>query len=809
MRIAARIFFGTAILLIVALVAAWLLLPRVNDRQTSGELVLSALDAPVRIVRDANAVPYIYAESMDDALRAQGFVAGQDRLFQLEAAKRAATGRLSEVLGPGDGDVILNLDRESRVIGFHRIAARQEAILTPASRNALKSYLEGLNAYIESRSDSHPMEFGLAGFVPEIWSETDLLAVAYFLGWGSAANFDAELIAHRVIQAVGEERFEEIAPLVVNPDDIAEPSDAAATTAGLSRWAGPTAEPAGWTHRGWRENGHGGSNNWAMSGSKSGNRAAIVTNDPHLDSRLLPGPWHPVGLITPEMRVVGVSAGLPGVVIGRNAHLAFGVTNAYADAIDLYVETVDPDNPDNYLEGDTSIPFTVMTETIRIKDEAAPNGIREEQLVVRATRRGPVITDREEASLDDAVLSVRWAAAEYMDGDLGLDRLMLAETIEQALAAVESTRLVCLNFVVGDVTGRVARRASGVAPIRLSGDGMAPFRVVDDIDNWGGRIPAAQMPGEIDPERGWTGTANHMTAPDSYPYLYTRYTSPSFRYRRMRELFAAPKVTAEDAWLAQYDTLNVFARDIAPIFAKALSTAEDDSLVEMGTTLESWDHRDDRDALAPTLFQETVLQLARLTFEDELGSEATEAYLSNWYVWQERFNAMLLSGDSPWFDDSRTAETEDLAAMIRRAAKAALERLETAYGSDRANWVWGDVHQIRFQGPLRQTGWAGWLTGNRAVRMSGSGETLLRALYPRDDRFDSRWFASLRMTADLNDPEKVRAVLPGGAVGRTFHPHLADQNDDWASEDATLYWWFSDDAIEQHGEASLALVPSA
>ncbi|MEL7518979.1 MAG: penicillin acylase family protein [Pseudomonadota bacterium] len=807
MRTALRVVLGLVALVSVSVGAIWLALPSLNDRQVSGEIEIAGLSAPVRVLRDANAVPYIFAETLDDALRAQGFVAGQDRLFQLEIAKRAATGRLAAVLGAGPDDAILNLDREARTIGFHRIAARQEAILSDGSRAAMVAYLAGLNAYVQNHADTYPMEFSLAGFEPEPWTTAELLAVAYFLGWGSAANFDGELIAQQVIDAVGEEKFAEIAPIVTNPDEPEGAEQSAASTA--NRWNERSAKLAAWTSKGWREQGHGGSNNWAMSGAKAGQTAAVVTNDPHLDSRSLPGPWHPVGLITPDFRVVGVSAGLPGVTIGRNERIAFGVTNAYADAVDLYVETLDPDNLENYLEGDVSIPFERISETVMVKDESAEDGMRAVPHEVSATKRGPLITDHSDHGTGERHLSVRWASAEYMDGDLGLDGLMLATSVEEALTAIERTRIVSLNFVVGDVTGRVARRASGVAPIRLRGDGMAPFPVTDGVDNWGGRIPAGDMPGETDPEHGWTGTANHMTATQDFPYIYTTYASPPYRYRRMQELFATATVSAEDAWAAQYDITNVYARDLAPIIAEALVDAESEDLRALGEELAGWDHRDDASTLAPTLFQETARQLARLTFEDELGEQATDAYLSNWYVWQNRFEVLVKEGTSPWFDDTRTNEVEGLSALVRRAGAAAIERLEEAYGADRSNWTWGKVHTISFQGPLRQSGLAGDLTGNRTVAMSGSGETLLRALYLYDDPFGSKWFASLRMTADLSDPEKVRAILPGGVVGRSFNPHLNDQTDGWLNAETPSYWWFSDEAIEANAKNTLTLKPSA
>jgi penicillin amidase len=793
-----RLGVGLVLLAAIALAAIWLLMPQWNDRQTSGTLALEGLTGDVRIVRDALGTPYIYADNLEDASRAQGFVAGQDRLFQLEAAKRAATGRLAEVFGAGADDAILKLDQEARTIGFHRLGAAQAEMLSPTSRNLLTPYLEGLNFYITNRQDTHPMEFGLAGFEPEVWTEADLLALAYFGGWGSAANFEGELIAHEIIAAIGAEKFAEIAPLVVNPDD--DTGELAPTAALVA--SGPIPKLANWIDNGWRQQGIGGSNNWAISGAKNGSPAAVVTNDPHLDSRNLPGPWHPVGLITPELRAVGVATGLPGMIIGRNEHVAFGVTNAYADAVDLYIETVDPENSDNYLEGDVSIPFETRSEVIRIKDDAAEGGIRELEMTVRSTRRGPVVS---EPGSEGTVLAMRWAAAEYMSPDLGLDALISATTIEEALSAVESAQIVSLNFVVGDVTGRIARRASGAAPIRLSGDGMSPFPITDGSDNWGGKIPGTEMPGEIDPEQGWTGTANHMTAPADYPYVYTTYASPDFRYRRIGELLSAEQLSAEQVWDAQYDTLNLYARDLGPIFAEALSQSEDSELQEVGAILAEWDFRDETSELAPTLFQEVARQLAQATFEDELGAEAAATYLSNWYVWQQRFHAMVTDGSSTWFDDTRTEQVEDLTALIQRSARAGLDRLGSTYGSDREAWLWGNVHQIAFQGPLRQSGWAGWLNGNRSIEMPGSGETLMRALYPYDEPYGSKWFASLRMTADLNDPDKVRAVLPGGVVGRSFTKHLDDQTDLWADKEAEVYWWFSDSAISDNAVDTLTL----
>ena len=806
MRVVTGIVLGMGATLAIGLAILWGLLPYLNDRQTGGVLALEGLDAEVRVLRDDLGVPYIYADTLSDALRAQGFVAGQDRLFQLETAKRAATGRLAEVFGAGPDEAVLDLDREARVIGFHRLAARQADRLAPASMEILAAYLGGLNAYIETRAETHPVEFRLAGFEPESWTVEDLLAVIFFLGWSSSANFDAELIAHDILTAHGEAVFDEIAPLVVNPDDPDPGRPAALIEAGL-RWTGETEPAARWAGSGWSAAGMGGSNNWAMSGAKAGAEAAVVTNDPHLDSRILPGPWHPVGLIMPDRRIVGVSAGLPGIIIGRSQDIALGVTNAYADTVDFYVETLDPEDRSRYLEGERSIALETRMETIRVKDGDAEGGVREVLLPVRFTRRGPVISDPGGPASSEAVLTLRWAAAEYMSDTLGLEALLNARNVDEALDAINEVRIISLNFVVGDREGRIARRASGAAPIRLRGDGRSPFPVTNGQDNWAGPIPPHEMPGERDPERGWTGSANHYTAPADFPYVYTSFASPAYRYRRMQTLFSAPVVDAEAAWAAQYDAVNVFARDIAPVFAAALAGSDDRELRDLGARLDAWDHEDAADRVEPTLFQETVRQLARLTFEDELGAETAEAYLSNWYVWQERFDAMVQEGRSDWFDDVTTPQMEDRDSLIRRAGRAALDRLEADYGADRAAWRWGAVHRMEFTGPLRRDGFVGALTGNRSVAVAGSGETLLRALYPFHEPFAPQWSASLRMTADLNDPDKIRAVLPGGVVGRTFNPHLADQTEAWLSPQSETYWWFSDAAIRAAARTEMRLSP--
>ncbi len=765
-----------------------------NQYQTTGEMTLPVLDSPVTVTRDQNGVPYIRAQSFRDVIRAQGFVTAQDRLFQLEMVKRAALGRLSEAFGPSQ----IETDTQMRVIGFHRIAEDHWRVLNAQNKQMLSDFADGLNAYITLHADDHPWEFKVAGIEPEVWSETDLLAMMLLYAWGNSANFYAEIATQGLIEAVGPERAAEISPLMINPD---EPQSASASPVRYGSldldpravdWSQIIREPAGL----------GGSNAWAMSGARSPNGAAVVANDPHVDVRNLPGFWHPVGLITPEWRAVGVNAGLPGIIAGRNERLAWGVTNGYADVVDLYVETPDPRNSSRYLDGGRSLPFRTVEEIIKVKDG-------DDHVVnVRMTERGPVISDHGIAPLGDNIISLRWAVAEFPQADLGFKAGMQAQSVDEAIEAWSAHRVFGFSLALGDADGRTARLSTGAAPIRVRGDGSAPF-VVDGQDNWAGLIPAAEMPRHIDPAQGWAGSANQYVQPTNYLYTFTTYASPSWRYERLQELFSGTgEISVQEHYDAQRDNLNAFARSVAPIMAAAL--AEDEATAELAEILKAWDHIDVLDSPAPTVFQATYRQFARRVFGDELG-EVTEGYLGPWYVWQQRLHAMVLDGDArwgAWFDDTTTSTRETRDDLFRLAGQDAIAELTQAYGDGPENWHWGDVRAMRRTGPLRLSGLAGQLSGNQDYPQPGSGETLNRALFSfTDPGFDPLWSDSLRMVADLGDPDKVLAVLPGGVVGRTRHPLLDNQIE--AFRDGGLdYWWFSDAMIDENAEGTLTLSPT-
>jgi penicillin amidase len=773
-----------------------------NRYQAEGDLTIPGLKDPVTVVRDEKGMAYIYAKSMEDVMVAFGFTTAQDRLFQMELIRLFATGRIGEMIGE-KGEAI---DTRMRTIGFHRHAKRHVSIMDPGTKNLIQKYIDGVNAFIQARPGEYPLEYKLAGIKPKPWDVAESMAVLYLMSWESAANIETEIIAQMLVEKLGPEKAKEIFPLNINPDD--EPKGKASIqfpTSELARldFASDKKLLAFLEDRPLRV----GSNNWVTGPQRSAGGKPIVSNDPHLDARTLPGPWYPCGLITPESRWVGVGIpGIPAMVVGRNEHIAVGVTNAYGDAQDLYVETIDPKNPDQYLEGDQSLPFEVIAEKLSIKDKSAAGGIREKEIKVRLTRRGPVVSGVLPGLKTDKVVTLRWAPFETRGPFIGADQIMTAKSAEEVRKALSRFDIMMLNFLFADKDGNIGWIASGKLPIRSQGDGTIPYLVKDGKDNWVGWIPFEKNPQLHNPQKGWLGTCNHNTVGKDYPYYYSSHLSPSYRYRRLIQLMEqAGKKSVDDHWQFQRDSLNLMAREIAPIMSKALLSHPDTK--ELGETLSKWDYLDHTDQAAPTIFQAVYREFALLVFQDELGDELAKAMLKVWYFWQERLQQMILEGNSPWFDNISTQsvkETRD--DLFRQAALKAKERLISILGQDPKEWKWGKVHTIEFVSPIRRQGFGkGWL-GDGPYSFQGSGETLHRAIFAFQDPFKVTHSASLRMVADLSDDEKILAVLPGGVSGRFFHPHAKDQIKAFINGEK-VYWWFSDKAIKEHKKTILLLQP--
>ncbi|MFH1983142.1 MAG: penicillin acylase family protein [Pseudomonadota bacterium] len=773
-----------------------------NRYQSTGDLSLAGLTAPVTVHRDEKGMAFIYAGNRRDALVAYGFVTAQDRLFQMELVRRLAEGRICELAG----DKALALDRRMRTIGFYRQAQRHAALLDDNTRRHFEAYLDGVNAYIGTREEFWPLEFKLAGIRPTPWTVADSLAIFYYMSWNSSANLHTEIIMQMLVEKLGPQRAMALMPININPDD---PLGArGAGDAPAARFAA-TGRPLTDGLAAFLEDGplRVGSNNWVVGPKMTAAGKPILANDPHLDVRMLPGPWYPAGLILPEQRIVGV--GIPGIssmVIFRNDYIATGLTNAYADAQDLYVEDVDPDQPDHYREGERSIPFETVTEEIRVKDKSAPDGFRSESLKIRLTRRGPVVSGVLPGLETSRVITLRWAPFETMGPRTGVESFMFAKSAQDFRSVLADVNWMMLNFVFADTGGNIGWVSSGKIPIRAEGTGTVPTAVTGPQDTWTGWIPFDEMPQAMNPAKGWVGTCNHKTVSADYPYYYSSYFASSYRYRRLKEIMeSAAETTGADHWRFQQDTVNTMAMTMAPIFARILKVSPDTR--DMAKILDAWDYSDDPDKAAPAIFQAVYRELARATFEDELGPDLAATMLESWYFWQERFQRMVVAEAGPWFDDVSTPEVrEDFTDRVLTAGAAARSWLSERMGSDPYRWRWGKVHTITYLSPVRRSGLGQGVMGGGTHAYPGSGETLYRGIYDFKTPFDVTVSAALRMVVDFSDPDRIMAILPGGVTGRVFHPHHTDQIETFLSG-AQAWWWFSDAAIAAHTTDTLVLQP--
>ena len=521
---------------------------------------------------------------------------------------------------------------------------------------------------------------------------------------------------------------------------------------------------------------------------------------------------HPIGLQSPNIQAVGYAfPGVPGLIGGRTNYVAFGVTNAYGDVQDLYVETVNPANDNEYKSDDDWLTFARDDHTFNVKDSSTETGYRAETIQYRKTIHGIVASDLGlfDDKLPGAVISLRWALDEGNRGGIGVISMMLAKDVfefDQALAEFDT---VMFNFVFGDTKGNIGHRSTGRIPVRSDKNGAYMRDGATVGNHWQGWIPKDEMPGQFNPARGWVGTANHDTRVDDYPYYYSSGFAPSFRYQRIAELIeSTPRTSPDDHRDFMLDIRNLQAEAFMPNVLAALR--EDPAFEAWVPILESWDFEERTDLVAPSLYHAIYHYLAYVIVEDDLGEEVANNYSNNWYFWQERIQHLVgQEYGQYWIDDQRTKDkVEDLHDIIRRAATLGDAKLRAISGDDPTTQKWGEIHKVSFVSPLRQSGLGSRLLGGGTFAKEGSGETLNRAGYSRtaniEDGFDTAFAATARLVMDLADPEKIKAVVAGGVTARQFNDHYNDQIPVWVDGEL-LTWWLSKDKILEQVKTNVTL----
>lgn len=746
-------------LLALALVAAgglaWAILGSLPQR--NGEVAIPGLEQPVTISRDVHAIPHIRAGSVADAYRAMGFVHGQDRLWQMEFNRRVGQGRLAEILG----EPALPADRFLRTLGLARHAEAAAASLPGETLALLEAYAAGVNAAIAAFGWQLPPEFLILRHRPEPWRPADSLLFLKLMAMELSGNWREELLRARLARELTPEQLADLWPETPEAPVTLPGWREALAEVPLEGLAAlfPAPLPEGI-----------GSNIWVVGGSRTRTGLPLLANDPHLRLQA-PGPWYLAKLEAPGLAVVGATLpALPFIVLGRNRDLAWGFTNTHSDTQDLFVERVEPTDPDRYLTPDGSAPFERRVETIAVR------GAEPVRLEVRSTRHGPVISDlvadSEAVAGPGHVLALAWTQLRDRDSTAVAGFAAAQATdVESFMAAMLLFEGAQQNMAVADRHGAIGMISPGLVPIRRSGDGSLPALGWTGTHDWLGMIPPGELPRRVDPADGLIVNANNRLVDGGYPYLLTASWEPALRARRIIELLeGAPDLDLAAMAAVQLDIRSMLAADFLGhlLTLKAADPVEREILAAM----RDWDGRMDADRPEPLIFTAWYRELGRALYADELGP-LFGAYRGT----RADFTRHVLSRAEGWCDDSGTVSAESCADRAAAAFRASLARLREAHGDDWRAWRWGAAHPAAMpHQPFDE------VPGLRplfslAFPIGGDGSTVavahpLAAAEP--PLFPAVHAATFRALYDLADLDRSRFAAATGQSGHPFSRHYRD-----------------------------------
>jgi penicillin amidase len=796
---------ASIILILVLLTVSAVFVFQLDRYKKDGTVVVNGLSKPVTIHRDEAGIPYIFAESIDDAFFAQGWIVAQDRLFQLEVVRLIAQGRLAEVAG----ESVLKQDKIIRALDLRSIAKKNGNNLDKAMRAHMAAYANGINAYIAGMGDEFPATLKLNGIDNvQPWSVDDLLTATAFSDWITGGAYEPKILRSLLQEKLGKNKAAFIDAPVLRPATT-QSKEAQKMSLGIlnsiktlqSFNIDPYAV---------------GSNTWVVDGGKTSSGKPLLANDPHLDPRLLPGIWYPVAIFTPQWKIAGATgATLPGVAFGRNQFVAWGITNSYGDVLDLYEEKLDENNPANYLDNAQSVPFKTRSEIFRIRNPQ--NGsVTEQKITIRFTARGPILNDLglidSQTSAKETLISLRTAIAEFPAQGLGNVELNFARNLSEARAAIGNISAP-INFSIADREGNIGIQSSGFIPLRTNPESSAVISPAEK-NIWAGKIAPEELPNIINPENGFAIAANQYLPDENYPYYFSAYGAHTFRYERIRELLNnRDKLGVQDMFEIQQDVFNKFAESVTPILINALQKngSEKDAYRKLAQKLDEWNYQDQASEVGPTIFQSLIRHLFKRTYSDELGSELSKKYLAHPYLWQNSLQTALLSTSSEdfsYFDNLDTPEKETKTDIINMAAADTVAELTDLFqSSDMEAWQWGKVHQIIFKGPALPLEAVASVLGRSSQPFDGSGETVRRAKYSYDKPYSATVIQSALMVVDMGVDDKFILNIPGGNSGRQFSRDLTAMLDDFLQKKPS-YIFFDKQSIEGKSKHRLSLIPN-
>jgi penicillin amidase len=774
-----------------------------------GDLHVTGLSSPVTVLRDAHGVPHIQAATQDDLFEAQGYVAAQDRLWQMDTFRRNANGELAEILGSS----LVKHDRVQRVFQFRNTARRIYANLPSDDRARLDDYARGVNAFIDQHPDSLPPEFKLLHYRPQPWSGADSVSIGLMMVEMLDSHFDVKLSRERIAAKLRNSKLEsDLYPVGSWRDhpptgirlDLSQPhpepapstdedEDDDRTQAKLAPAKSlQTPNPASLEDLNAFHALIGlpactgcapGSNNWVIAGEHTASGKPLLSNDMHLNLTE-PNIWFMADLSAPGYHAAGVTLpGVPFVIAGHNEHVAWGFTALFADVQDLYVEKLDGNGNYQTPEGAWK-PLSVSHEVIRVR------GGEDVKLDVESTVHGPLLNPL--FTKEKRSISLRWTIYDPALNTLPLYPLNLASNWTEFSAALGAWCWPTQNVVYSDDQGHIAYHAVGRVPLRPAG--LQGMPIQDAAHEWQGYIPFDSMPNAVDPPSGFLATANSRVTTEKSPYpLSLEWIDPYRSERIYKALQGRDQLKPADMLAVQTDVYSEVDQELGQRFAYAIdhTAGIDDRLRQAADLMRSWDGKLTTDSAAASLVTQTRNAFWPLVLDAKLGKD-----LAVEYRWSESDFAeeeVIMHGSAEWLPS--TYKSWD--ALLTDAVRKGMDKGKAP--SDVSRWTYGSWHVVDIEHPLAKfLPLIGRMAGTGPQPLSGDTTTVKQV--GRD------FGPSQRFTMDWSNIDGSTENIVLGESSDPLSPYFRDQWNDYYAG-TTFALPFTSAAVAAQTQHTLHLLP--
>ncbi|MFT3895363.1 MAG: penicillin acylase family protein [Anaerolineales bacterium] len=793
--------------------------------QIDGTIQLEGLDAPVEIYRDSMGIPTIYATTQHDLFFAQGYVHAQDRFWQMDAWRHIGSGRLSEMFGKGQ----VETDTFLRTLGWRKTAEAEYASLDLVSKSIIDSYTAGVNAYLKDHDTTAlSLEYAVLGLLSpdykiEPWEPVHSLTWGKAMAWDLRGNMGEEIERAVLLKTLSPEQVAELFPAY--PED--HPVIVNKIGEGTSKIEGqypsgtmrskvasdfqlstfdfsPLVEKASLLDAALGPDGDGiGSNSWVVGKSRTTTGMPLLANDPHLGIQM-PSIWYQAHLVCKPVNeacpfdVAGFTfAGVPGVIIGHNENIAWGFTNVGPDVMDLYIEKVNPENPNQYEVNGQWVDFELYKETVNVV------GGDPVEITIRSTRHGPVISEvygplknegdpkdkefvafKDRAGVDlpqNYVIALKWTAltpSTPFEAIWGFDR---ASNFDEFREAARGFHVPAQNLIYADTAGNIGYQMPGDIPIRAKGDGTVPVPGWTDEYEWTGFIPFEEQPWTLNPVEDYIVTANNQVPPRDYSHLVTYDWDYGFRANRITELIntAPGKIDIPYIQKMQGDDFDANGPSYAPMLLELQGLSGNQAKAQ--ELLKNWNYQDKADSGAAAVFNAFWRHLLQNTFNDDLPEE--RYYPDGGSRWNEIMRHV--PADSAWWDDASTKDVvETREDIIKKSFEQGVSELEDIFGKDPSKWKWGEMHASTFRNSTLGESGVGLIEAlfNRGPYPTSGGEAIINATgWSIKDGYETNWLPSMRMIVDLGNLNNSVTVHTTGQSGHAYNKHYDDMAPLWAN----------------------------